>query len=267
VRAFLAPFPEDSVADTIRVDLHCHSSVSDGDHSPSYVAHSVAATGAEWAALTDHNTLAGQQQFREVLEKRGVQCVVGVEIDARSPVGPLHILGFGVNPQDEALLAALRTVREPWRSWFRRVMARLRTAVHRHPPPPRPCVPLGEDASPYLPPDTQETICLIHRARGLAFLAHPLAGIGSVAKLDEVLAWLQPQGLDGLEVFHKQYSEAVQDDLLQLAERRGLLAIAGSDFHGLHHSDGDSPGVDMPLIHWNRFIDALITGYEEDASS
>ncbi|MBN1630752.1 MAG: hypothetical protein JW990_13395, partial [Thermoleophilia bacterium] len=54
-----------------------------------------------------------------------------------------------------------------------------------------------------------------------------------------------------------QYSQEVQARLLQLAESRGMLTIGGSDFHGLHHSDGGSPGVDMPLIHWNRFLDAL----------
>jgi predicted metal-dependent phosphoesterase TrpH len=255
------------VADNIRVDLHCHSSASDGDHSPSYVAHSVAATGAEWAALTDHNTLAGQQEFCEVLRRRGVQYVVGVEIDARSPVGPFHIVGYGVKPDDGALEAAMRTVREPWRSSYRHFMDRVRALGNRRPIIPRPCVPAGEDPSPHLPPDTREVICLIHRARGLAFLAHPLAGLGSIAKLDEVLTWLQPQGLDGLEAFHKKYPLEMQNDLLELAERRGLLTVAGSDFHGLHHSDGGSPGVDMPLIHLNRFIEAVRAGYTEDASS
>jgi 3',5'-nucleoside bisphosphate phosphatase len=255
------------VADTIRVDLHCHSSASDGDHSPSYVAHSVAATGVEWAALTDHNTVDGQSQFRNVLEKRGIQCMVGVEIDARSPVGPFHILGYGIDPNDEALQSAMRTVREPWRSSYRRFLDRLGTKIRHTPPAPRPCVPDGVDPAPHLPPDTREVICLIHRAGGLAFLAHPLAGLGGISKLDEVLAWMQPQGLDGLEVFHKQYSEDTQDALLQLAERRGLLTVAGSDFHGLHHSDGGSPGVDMPLIHWNRFFEAVGTGRAEQPSS
>ena len=88
-----------------------------------------------------------------------------------------------------------------------------------------------------------------------------------MAKLDEVLSWLQPQGLDGLEAFHKQYSAETQKALLDLAERRGLLTVAGSDFHGLHHSDGDDPGVDMPLIHWNRFVDAIGLGHKEEPSS
>jgi 3',5'-nucleoside bisphosphate phosphatase len=255
------------VADTIRVDLHCHSSASDGDHTPSYVAHSLAATGVEWAALTDHNSVEGQQQFRRVLEGRGVNCVVGVEMDGRSELGPFHILGYAIDLSDEALLAAMRTVRQPWRASTLRLIARFRGLTGRQPEQPRPCVRPGEDPSPNLPPSTAEVICLIHRAGGLAFLAHPLAGLGSVAKLDEVLSWMQPQGLDGIEAFHKNYSAETQKALLDLAERRGLLTVAGSDFHGLHHSDGDDPGVDMPLIHWNRFVDAIGLGHKEEPSS
>ena len=96
------PLFKDHVIETIRVDLHCHSSMSDGDHSPAYVAHSVAAVGVVWAALTDHNTLSGQPQFRAVLERRGVSSVVGLEIDARSPAGVLHLLGYGLDQHNEA---------------------------------------------------------------------------------------------------------------------------------------------------------------------
>ena len=65
-------------------------------------------------------------------------------------------------------------------------------------------------------------------------------------KLEEVLDWLQPQGLDGLEVFHKQYSAETKSDFCNLAERRGLLTIAGSDYHGLHQSDGAAQGSTCP---------------------
>ena len=114
--------------ETIRVDLHCHSSLSDGDHSPAYVAHSLAAIGADWAALTDHNTLSGLHQFASVLDRRGVHHIVGLEMDARSPIGVLHLLGYGFDPSDQPLLDALRTIRQPWRAsaryWSDRFHAR-----------------------------------------------------------------------------------------------------------------------------------------------
>jgi predicted metal-dependent phosphoesterase TrpH len=113
---------------------------------------------------------------------------------------------------------------------------------------------------PPRPPTTAEVIGLLHEAGGLVFLAHPLAGIGTTRALEEVLEWLQPEGLDGMEVFHKPYPEEVQQSLLNIAMRRRLLCIAGSDFHGIHHSDGTDPGVDMPLIHWKEFLSALDYG-------
>jgi hypothetical protein len=245
------------VTDSIRVDLHCHSSASDGDHSPAYVAHSIAATGALWGALTDHNSLAGQHAFRAALAKRGLNSVTGLEIAALSPIGPLDLLGYGFDLKNEPLLDALRTIQEPWRASVRHWISRVRSIRKRLPFAPRTCVSPEADSSTHRRPDTTEAICLIHEAGGLVFLAHPLAGVGTVQRLEEMLEWLQPQGLDGLEAFHKQYPLVTQRDLLRVAEKRGLLTVAGSDFHGLNNSDGDSPGVDMPLIHWNRFLEAL----------
>lgn len=247
------------MTDIIRVDLHCHSSVSDGDHSPAYVAHSIAAVGAEWAALTDHNSLSGQHQFRTVLEKRGIHSIVGLEVDARTPVGILHLLGYGVDPDYQPLLDTLRILREPWRSsaryWIERIGS-LGPATPSDPPadvPPRP-------SGPPKPPSSMEVIRLIHEAGGLVFLAHPLAGIGGVDDLADVLTWLQPEGLDGIEAFHKPYPPGLQRSLLELALERGLLVTAGSDFHGVHHSDGADPGVDMPLIHLQQLTRALAYG-------
>ena len=129
--------------DTIRVDLHCHSSMSDGDHSPSYVAHSIAATGAVWAALTDHNSLEGQDQFRAALSKRGVRSVTGVEIDARSPRGPIHLLGYGFDPDNGPLLDALRTIRQPWRTSLRNWAIRARSLRGQTPQPAGVCPDCG----------------------------------------------------------------------------------------------------------------------------
>ena len=94
-------------------------------------------------------------------------------------------------------------------------------------------------------------------------MAHPLAGVGTIQRLDEVLDRLQSEGLDGLEAFHSQYPETTQEALQDVAERRGLLTVAGSDFHGINHSDGSTPGADMPLLHWRRFMAALGLGPQD----
>jgi predicted metal-dependent phosphoesterase TrpH len=98
------------------------------------------------------------------------------------------------------------------------------------------------------------TICLIHDAGGLAFLAHPLESLRTFERIEEALDLLQPEGLDGIEVFHKSYPEGVRSGLLAMAARRGLLSTGGSDFHGLAHSDGASVGVDIPVEQWAELV-------------
>ncbi len=115
------------MSETIRIDLHCHSSASDGDHSPAHVARRLADIGVTWASLTDHNTVGGQDEFRAALARHGIGYIPGVEIDARSPFGPLHLLGYVIDLDNAPLLAALRTVREPWRSSARRWLDRMRS--------------------------------------------------------------------------------------------------------------------------------------------
>lgn len=105
--------PGNPVADLVQVDLHRHSSLSDGYLSPVHVADRLAAAGVRWAALTDHNTVGGQDVFRAELEKRGVCVVSGVEMDVQSPDGLLHLLAYGFDSHDHALLHMLHTLRHP----------------------------------------------------------------------------------------------------------------------------------------------------------
>ena len=121
------------MGETVRIDLHCHSSASDGDHSPAHVAKRLAAIGTTWASLTDHNTLEGLAEFQAALNRYAISYIPGVEIDARCPMGVLHILGYGFDPQNEALLAVLKTVRQPWRTSLSEFFARLRGVFGKAP--------------------------------------------------------------------------------------------------------------------------------------
>jgi predicted metal-dependent phosphoesterase TrpH len=247
----------------IRVDLHCHSSASDGDHAPGYVAHQLAGAGVSWAALTDHNSVRGLEQFQSAVERRGMRYIPGVEIHARSPRGPVHLLGYGFDPGNEALLSALQTFHRPWGASVCRLARRVFSPGKQEVQVDSTCTSVdSDDHSRRQQPDTTEAICLIHEAGGRVLLAHPLAGLKTIERLEEYLDWLQPQGLDGIEAFYKLYFRSTQQDLSDLAERRGLLTAGGSDFHGLHHSDGTSPGVDMPLEQLDRFLAAI--GLTED---
>ncbi len=250
--------------ETIRVDLHCHSSASDGDDSPWEVAHHLHAASVSWGSLTDHNTLDGSEAFAEALAHLNIQNLSGVEITARSPAGPFHLLGYGFDPEDPALRASLRTLTQPWRTSGRHVV----TGVARLGKGHRDAAASDHGQGPDLehPPDADTAMRLIHDAGGLVFLAHPLSTFGSLERVEEALDWLVPLGLDGLEVFHKPYSAEDQNRLRRLAERRGLLMSSGSDFHGLLHDDGAPPGIDMPLDQWRRFTAALRAAREARVS-
>jgi predicted metal-dependent phosphoesterase TrpH len=106
-------------------------------------------------------------------------------------------------------------------------------------------------------PDIGDALKVIHQAGGRSFLAHPLTGRLTVHRLEALLTWLEPQGLDGVEAFYKAYSDETQRVLLEMAKRRRLLVSAGSDYHGLHSPGENGPGVDVPLVHWQRFLTAL----------
>jgi PAS domain S-box-containing protein len=216
--------------------------------------------GVMWASLTDHNTMEGTYAFGAELQRHGRASVTGVEMDARSPAGPLHILGYGIDLDSEPLNHALAVLKHPMRFSTHRLSARICGRVgHRGRALPKSIISNTDNRPPY-PPDTSEVISLIHGAKGFAFLAHPLESLGTIERVKTALDWLVPQGLDGLEVFHKPYSQTTIAELLKIAEERNILAVAGSDFHGTHHCDGSSPGVDMPLEHWEKFVSLLRGG-------
>ncbi len=242
------------MTETVRIDLHCHSSASDGDHSPTHVARRLADIGVTWASLTDHNTVRGQDEFRAALMRHGIAYTPGVEIDARSPFGPLHVLGYNIDLTYAPLLEVLRAVRWPLRYSARRWKERVRRPRRDQASPTVPCANGDGSGAPLLPLTTARAICLIHAAGGIAYLAHPLESLRTFKRLENALDMLQPEGLDGVEVFHRSYPEGVQSALSALATRRGLAATGGSDFHGLDHSDGATVGVDVPVEEWRDMM-------------
>lgn len=104
------------MADLVQADFNCHSSLSDGYLWPVQVADRSAAAGVRGATLTDHDTIGGQDVFRAELEKRGVCVVSGVEMDVQAPDGLLHLLAYGFDSHDHALLHMLHTLRHLLRS-------------------------------------------------------------------------------------------------------------------------------------------------------
>lgn len=241
------------------VDLHTHSTASDGARSPAEVVAAAHAAKLMAFALTDHDTVAGLETARAAATGLGLRVICGVELSAVEGDLETHILGLHLSEltELEQRLAGLRDMR---RNRAQRIVERLNTlgipvtfdAVLRHaaggaigrPHVARALVEsghagdlkeaferyLGNGKPAFVAKDKlslEEAIALIHRAGGIAVLAHP----GQSGTRDRITA-LARIGLDGVEVLHPSHSWDDARKLDALAGELGLVRSGGSDWHG-----------------------------------
>jgi len=251
------------------IDLHTHTTRSDGIVPPAELVAAIAATGVTLLALTDHDTLAG---YREVVEARavppGLTLVPGVEINAIVTrdlglwEGELHILGFGMDAADETLEAALADQRGQRRQRFERTVGRLRDigspiddqladlsdstedALGR-PTVARALIAAGhadsvEDAfnrflswgqPAYVARTGLDPIGAIRVIRAAGGLP-VLAHFAEAPSRVEVVRELAEAGLAGLEVYYRSFDAATVFAVGEVAAALGLLATGGTDYHG-----------------------------------
>lgn len=241
------------------IDLHTHSTASDGTLAPAEVVRQAKACGLSALALTDHDTTDSFAGATEEAARLGIELVPGIEINTDAGQGELHFLGYLIRPADPGLRAVLARVREQRLARTRAILSRLReagisveeAAVLRaangaticRPHIARALVEAGyaesvPDAfqrylsrrSPFYVPraglTAQEAISVICRAGGVPVLSHP----GRLP--EEAVLALLPMGLRGIEAYHPEHSDEVAARWHALAERKGLVATGGSDYHG-----------------------------------
>jgi hypothetical protein len=255
------------------VDLHTHTSRSDGVLDPAALVEAAAAAGIRTLAITDHDTLAGLPAARAAAARTGVHLIPGLEINTVANdadgfrEGELHILGYGVDPEDGSLLAALEVQREHRRLRFWRIVERLdqlglpveetlRTmALDDHedalgrPTVARALVAMQhadsvDDAFHRLlargqPAYVQReglgpkgAIDAINGAGGIAVLAH----FAEAGDRPAVVRDLMSLGMRGLEVYYRSFSADTVTKLETVARTHGLVATGGSDYHGDHET-------------------------------
>ena len=251
------------------VDLHTHTTRSDGVVAPATLVRSAADVGVRLLSLTDHDTLAG---YREVVAAGAVPpeltLIPGVEINAIVTrdlglwEGELHILGFGTDPDDEAFEATLATQRGRRRERFERTVARLREldlSIDDHildlsgseddalgrPTVARALIAAGhaesvEDAfgrllgwgkPGYVPRSGLGPVDAIEAIRAADGLP-VLAHFGEAPSRIEVVRELAEAGLGGLEVYYRSFDAATVFAVGEVALALGLVATGGSDYHG-----------------------------------
>jgi len=249
----------------VRIDLHTHSSASDGTESPAGVVAAAAAAGLDVVALTDHDTTAGWDEAAAAATAHGVALVRGTEVSALSRGVSVHLLSYLQDPADPALAGLIAQTREARLHRGRAMVERLAedlpitwddvvaqqapgTVVGR-PHIADALVALGvvPDRTaafadllsargryyvPYYAPEAAEAVAAIRASGGVPVFAHPGAdGRGRIVP-DAVIADLAAAGLAGLEVHHRDHSPEQRARLTALAERLGLLVTGSSDYHG-----------------------------------
>ncbi|MGE3960407.1 MAG: PHP domain-containing protein [Dehalococcoidia bacterium] len=258
-------------------DFHCHSDRSDGTRSPSELVAMAAAHGVRVFALTDHDTLDGLDEAATAVARHpGMTFVPGVELSCDVPGTEVHVLGLFVDATNVAFRAELDRMRAARVQRGERIVAALAdlgapvawTRVREiageasigRPHIARALIEaghvgdvdeafaryLGRNSPAYfererlLPADA---IALIHSADGFAVFAHPPFTEGYESVAEE----LASAGLDGMEVYYRHYEPAQVTSLRALADRLGLVASGGSDFHGLDREHEHEPGqFEMP---------------------
>ena len=275
-----------------RIDLHTHSARSDGSLEPADLARAAADAGLSAFALTDHDTLAGLDEARDAAAARGVEVFAGVEVTARFPGSAMHLLGYGFDPREPRLGAMLAEVRAGRSERNARILARLAelgvpvgmddvrgacgvaTRTVGRPHIASAMVRRGwvrderaafalylKDGGPAFVEaevvDAEEVIAAVAGAGGVVSVAHPrslrLGGETAYAALFDRLA---AAGLAGVETDHPSHSPVEREVFRRLAAERGLVATAGSDFHGAAKPDirlgvGDGT-IDVGRETWER---------------
>jgi predicted metal-dependent phosphoesterase TrpH len=254
-------------------DLHLHSNHSDGELSPSALVDVVADAGVAVMALTDHDTTAGHGLAQAQCEQRGIRLVRGIELTTYAMGRVIHVLGLGVRSDDDGLVRAGASARANFahnqQKWVENLEAsgaavswprdfpsgaeRLPVLIERL------CDRGVESGDPQrvhaafrayfraLPaesyaalPAPRAAVDVIHRAGGLAILAHPYR-IAEDASWHELL-----DGMDGIEAMYAAYKPAERDALLSVARARNLLTSCGSDYHGYFFGKYANPGFEAP---------------------
>ncbi|KAB8288118.1 PHP domain-containing protein [Bifidobacterium avesanii] len=249
-------------------DLHCHTAFSDGTETPRTLVRRAKELGLGGVAITDHDTTAGWSEAEEAAREFGLPLLRGTEITAEDGRVSVHMLAYQYDPRNQTIAQLFASTRASRLARTKAMVERLsrdfpitwddvlaqvreggRTTVGR-PHIADALVAAGvyqnrseafaqavSAASPYyIPtpsPTTHEVVRAVGLAGGVVIVAHAGAEQRNPVLLsDDQIEALVDEGLDGLEVRHRDNSPEQRRRLLAICERRGLLVTGGSDWHG-----------------------------------
>ncbi|MBM3956422.1 MAG: PHP domain-containing protein [Gemmatimonadetes bacterium] len=256
---------------TVEVDLHLHTTASDGLLTPAELVERVAGTPLQVIAVADHDsTEAIDDTMQAVRRHPGLTLIPAVEIGTEDDEAELHLLGYFIDHRNAPFEAALRHLRHSRTVAARRTVERLAElgmpvswervqelapGVVGRPHIARAMVEegyvqdvheafdryLGDDGVARVPREKLsplDGLRLVHRAGGVGVVAHPR----TVDRLKEHVAVLAAEGLVGIEVYAERYTAEQRERYAALADRYGLVHSGGSDYHGFGTEGEVLPG-------------------------
>lgn len=250
----------------LQIDLHTHSSISDGTEPPAEVIAQASRAGLDVVALTDHDTVGGWEEAAGAAAKVGIGLVRGIEISCKRDGKSIHLLGYLTRADDPDLAAELEAARESRFTRMDRIVERLAAdgipvSIEEVRAQLAPGATLGRphlaDAlvesgvvgnrgeafarflhndSPYYvghyAPDPVRAVELVVAAGGAAVIAHPFTGRQARAVTPELISDLASTGMLGIEVDHRDHDDDARRELRGLAGELGLITTGSSDYHG-----------------------------------
>lgn len=276
---------------TSKVDLHTHTTASDGRLTPEEMVQRAAEKGLQFLSITDHDTVSGIERGLDAAKLfPALQLIPGLEINTDTQSGEVHILGYCIDYQNKSLKKTLEELRHSRETRARKIVSNLaemgieiswervmelagggsvgrphiaqamfeggfipslQEAFIKYIGRHGPAYAERERLSP------KEAVKLIAEAGGLPTLAHP----ADTDKLDNLIRELKNAGLVGLETYYDGYHSDTIANLLRLASKYDLLPTGGSDFHGLGSSH-ETPlgGVHVPIECAERLLSLKNSG-------
>ena len=248
------------------IDLHTHSTASDGTEPPAVVVEQAARAGVRTIALTDHDSTLGWDEAAAEARARGITLVPGIEVSCSRRWQSIHLLAYLPDPHHPGLVAELEHARDSRETRLDRMVARMAAdgipvtveavwaQVEEGATAGRPHIAdalvasgvvadrdeafrrwLG-NRSPYYvshyAPDPVRAVELVRAAGGVPVVAHPWSALRGKVVSDTLVEELAAAGLVGLEVHHRDHGADAVRHLTDLARGLGLLVTGSSDYHG-----------------------------------
>jgi predicted metal-dependent phosphoesterase TrpH len=259
------------------VDLHIHSTASDGKYKPAALVAKAAELGLRVISITDHDSVAGIVPAIEAAKNySNLTLIPGVEISTDLPDGEAHILGYFIDYSNQEFEKELARFRDSRSGRGQRMVEKLNKLgikidwsrvqqIAGDGAIGRPHVAqamlekgyvktfeeafdkyIGQGGPAYVEREKmtpEEAVALILHAQGIPVLAHPF----TVKDPELMLKGLKKVGLAGVEAYYKDNTPAATQDTLNLAKKYGLIATGGTDYHGISDNDVMMGGVEVPL--------------------